>query len=184
MLLLQWTVSLGRSGWWSSFSGLQLALYGYVARTCVGNLTLSEKQQEQLLFCMPDFSFSHVLLLKHGTITAETELFSSEESSALLTWPPPLSLLVSLTLLNDTAALIQCAPKFGESGWMYTQLGVWGSGLPPGTHSPFTYFHLWLSADMKSSKMEYMAFGSNPDMFTFSTGNMRLGKKKKKKKRI
>lgn len=44
--------------------------------------------------------------------------------SRLLTCPPPFSLLVSLTLLKETAAFIQCAPKFGESGWMYTQLGV------------------------------------------------------------
>lgn len=34
------------------------------------------------------------------------------------TCPPPLTLLVSLTLLKVTAAFIQCAPKFGESGWM------------------------------------------------------------------
>lgn len=99
-----------------------------------------------------------------------------------LTWPPPLSLFVSLTLLKETGAFIQCAPKFGESGWMYTQLGVWGSGLPPGTHSPFTYFHLWLSADTKSSKTEYMAFGSSPDTLIFSTGNMRLWDKNNGKK--
>lgn len=97
----------------------------------------------------------------------------------LLTCPPPLSLLVSFTLLKDTAVFIQCAPKFGESGWMYTQLGVWGSGCPPGTHSPFTYFHLWLSADTKSSKIEYIAFGSKPETLILSTGNMRLGTKKR-----
>ena len=101
-----------------------------------------------------------------------------------LTWPPPLSLLVSFTLLKETGAFIQCAPKFGESGWMYTQLGVWGSGLPPGTHSPFTYFHLWLSADTKSSRTEYMAFGSNPETFTFSTGNMRLDKRMKDRNKM
>lgn len=104
--------------------------------------------------------------------------------SLLLAWPPPLSLLVSLTLQKETGAFIQCAPKFGESGWMHTQLGVWGSGLPPGTHSPLTYFHLWLSPDTKSSNKEYMAFGSSPDTFTFSTGNMRLNKKKERSRMI
>lgn len=96
-----------------------------------------------------------------------------------LTWPPPLSLFVSFTLLKETGAFIQCAPKFGESGWMYTQLGAWGSGLPPGTHSPFTYFQRWLSAATKSSKNEYIAFGSKPDTFTFSTGNIRLVRKRR-----
>lgn len=101
-------------------------------------------------------------------------LRAGRTKTLLITCPPPFSLLVSLTLLKETAAFIQCAPKFGESGWMYTQLGVWGSGFPPGTHSPFTYFHLWLSAETKSNKMEYMAFGSKPDTLTLSTGNMRL----------
>lgn len=93
---------------------------------------------------------------------------------AALTCPPPLSLLVSLTLLKETGAFIQCAPKFGESGCMYTQLEVRGSGLPPATHSPFTYFHRCESAAEKSSRNEYMALGSRPDTLTFSTGNMRL----------
>jgi len=33
-----------------------------------------------------------------------------------LTCPPPLSLLVSFTLLNEIGSFIQWAPKFGESG--------------------------------------------------------------------
>lgn len=91
------------------------------------------------------------------------------------TCPPPLSLLVSLTLLKDTGAFIQWAPKFGESGWMYTQLWLWGSGFPAGTHSPFTYFQRWPSAGLKSRRKEYMALGSRPDTLTFSTGNILLG---------
>lgn len=196
MLWLRWTVSLGKSDWWSSSSGLQPELCGRVARTYVRNLTLSEKKNTVSTNIVISYAWFFIFVFYFKSTAwmgrktekyVKKRIFSEEKQNKrpisdtlhfpLLTWPPPLSLFVSLTLLKETGAFIQCAPKFGESGWMYTQLGVWGSGLPPGTHSPFTYFHLWLSADTKSSKKEYMAFGSNPDTFIFSTGNMRLDDK-------
>lgn len=63
---------------------------------------------------------------------------------------------------------------------MYTQLGVGGSGLPPETHSPLTYFHRCPSTDTKSSRNEYIALGSNPVMLILRTGNIRLAKETRK----
>lgn len=94
-----------------------------------------------------------------------------------LTCPSPFILLVNLTLVKATGFFIQWFPKLGESGWMYTELVVAGSGLPPATHSPFTYFQRWSSTATKSNNMEYIAFDSKPLMFNFNTGNIRLERK-------
>lgn len=96
------------------------------------------------------------------------------EIGNVLTCPLPFCLLVSFTFEKTTGCFIQCAPKFGESGWMYTQLGVGGSGFPPDTHSPFTYFQRWPSTETKSSKNEYIALGSRPVTLILRTGNIRL----------
>lgn len=91
-----------------------------------------------------------------------------------LTCPELFCLFVSLTLENPMLCFIQWAPKLGESGWIYTQLGVGGSGLPPETHSPLTYFQRLPPTQTKSSRKEYIALGSSPVTFTLSTGNIRL----------
>ena len=124
----------------------------------------------------------------------------------VFTCPFEVCLLLSLTLANDTDSFIQCAPKLGDSGCTYT--GFWGgsSALPPGTQSPFTYFHLqcfqilvlcsiryeYLRLHPKSQILPYlccsictnskssvyMAAGSNPCTDTFTTGNIRLENEK------
>lgn len=66
-------------------------------------------------------------------------------------WPLLGGLLVSLTLLNEMESFIQCDPKLGESGCLYSQRSCTGSGLVPCCHSPFMYFHLWLSICWKST---------------------------------
>lgn len=105
---------------------------------------------------------------------------TNNKTKTSLACPLPFCLLVSLTFENTTGCFIQCAPKFGESGWMYTQLGVGGSGLPPETHSPLTYFHRCPSTDTKSSRNEYIALGSNPVMLILRTGNIRLAMETRK----
>lgn len=69
-------------------------------------------------------------------------LFYYDIICCTLTWTFPLVLFVSFTLWNETMSLVQCDPKFGDSGCMYSAVVGAHSALPPGTHSPFTYFHL------------------------------------------
>lgn len=59
-----------------------------------------------------------------------------------LTCPFAVCLLFSLTFAKDTDSFIQWAPKLGDSGCTYTGYCGGSSAFPPGTQSPFTYFHL------------------------------------------
>lgn len=94
------------------------------------------------------------------------------------TCPFVFCLLVSFIFENEIGCLIQCAPKFGESGWTQILLGLEGSAFPPGIHSPFTYFHLVSPTGTKSSRNEYMECGSKPLTDIFITGNIRLQEQK------
>ena len=97
------------------------------------------------------------------------------DKKSFITWPLlGLGLLVSFTLENETGSFIQWAPKLGDSGWRYTQWGWGGSALPPGTQSPFMYFHRLLPTWTNSRANEYIALGSSPSVVTLTTGNIRL----------
>ena len=66
-----------------------------------------------------------------------------QKPSKTLTWPCwSSSLLVSLTLSNDTTCRIQSSPSAGESGWMYTRPGIGASAFPATTHLELWYAYL------------------------------------------
>lgn len=91
------------------------------------------------------------------------------------TWPPPLSLLVSLTLLKETGAFIQCAPRsWGSRGGCRRSWAPAAPAYSPAC-SPFTW-QRWLSAATVQQEGVH-GVGVRPDAFTFSTGNILLKRK-------